>query len=351
MKRMNKRRWLNIITVALIVIILFLARHDLVKAWGLLGGVNIWIFLLVFPVQFISYYASGAMIFSYLRQKGDLKETSNIEATKMALELNFVNHILPSGGVSGASYMAWRLSKLGVNTSRGTLAQVVRFAAAFASFAVLLVISVIFITVDTGVNRFIILVASSLVAAIIIAAIVVGYAIGSVHRMHQLAEVIYRAGNWVWRTILRQKNKPLIKKDKIETYLEGIHEDYLALRRSPKTLKKPLLWGVVFNVSEVMIFWITFLALGSFVNPAAILIAIGLAGVVGAVVVTPGGAGGYEAAMILFITATGVSGGVAFAGILLARVTLILLTIASGYVFYHQSLKKYGEKPHGTTGP
>ena len=143
---MTARRWLNLVTIILMLLILFLARDDLVAAWHLLGQVNPWILSLVLPVQFISYYAGGAMIFSYLRQKGDLKKVSNIEATKMALELNFVNHVLPSGGVSGLSYMTWRLSKLGVATGRATLAQVVRFAATFGAFVVLLVISVILIT-------------------------------------------------------------------------------------------------------------------------------------------------------------------------------------------------------------
>jgi len=347
---MSKRHVLNIITLVLVALIIFFAREELVKAWELLWEVNIWIFLLIIPVQFASYFASGEMLFSYLKQKGDLKDTSNIEASKMALELNFVNHILPSGGVSGASYMTWRLNKLGVNTSRATLAQVVRFAAAFASFAILLIFSVLFVTIDGGVNRFIILVSSGLVGGIIVGTIIVGYAIGSSARMRKLAHVVYRASNWVWRVILRQKKHELLARDFLEKFFEDMHDDYLALKRSPKMLVKPLIWGIVFNVTEVLLFWITFLSLGTFVNPAVILIAIGLAGIVGAVVVTPGGAGGYEGAMILFLTATGVPGSVALAGVLLARVVLILLTIVTGYFFYHQALKKYGGKPHDDTG-
>lgn len=346
---MSKRHILNIITLVLVALILFFAREELVSAWKLLWQVDLRIFMLVLPVQFISYFASGAMLFSYLKQKGDLVRTSHLEATKMALELNFVNHILPSGGVSGASYMTWRLNKLGVNTSRATLAQVVRFAAAFASFAVLLVVAVVFITIDGGVNRFIILVSSGIVGAIIIGAIVVGYAIGSSARMRKLAHVVYRAINWVWRVILRQKNRELLGRDFLEKFFEEMHDDYVALRRTPKVLIRPFIWGIVFNVAEVLLFWITFLSLGTFVNPAVILIAIGLAGIVGAVLVTPGGAGGYEGVMILFLTATGVPGSVAVAGVLLARVVLILLTIATGYVFYHQSLKKYGGKPRADT--
>ena len=327
------------------LLILFLARDDLVKAWHLLGQVNPWILLLVLPVQFISYYAGGAMIFSYLRQKGDLAKVSNIEAAKMSLELNFVNHVLPSGGVSGLSYMTWRLSKLSVAGSRATLAQVVKFAATFGAFVVLLAVSVLLITFDGSINRFTILVSSGLIGIILLGLVVVGYAIGSKTRAARLATFVYKTIEWVWHAILRRKNNvpQPVSLTAIQRFFDDMHEDYMSLRKSPSQLKKPLAWGFLFNVAEMALFWVTFLALGTFVNPAPIMIALGLASLAGIFLFTPGGAGGYEALMILFLTSAGVPASVAVAGVLLARVLLILLTIGTGYIFYHQSLKKYGK--------
>lgn len=349
---MTARRWLNLITIALIIVILYFSRHQLQAAWRLLSQVNLWILLLVLPVQFISYYAGGAMIFSYLRQKGDLKHTSNLEATKMALELNFVNHVLPSGGVSGLSYMTWRLSKLGVATGRATLAQVVRFAATFGAFVVLLVISVLLITFDGSINRFTILVSCGLIGAIVLGMVVVGYAIGSKTRITKLAIWVHKVIYWAWRKILRRKKdlpRP-VQLESIENFFDDLHRDFMSVRHSPEQLKKPFAWGFVFNLSEMALFWVTFLALGTFVNPAPIMIALGLASLAGVFLFTPGGAGGYEALMILFLTSAGVPASVAVAGVLLARVILIVLTISTGYFFYHQSLKKYGKpdvKPRG----
>lgn len=342
---MTARRWLNLATIVLMLLILFLARDDLVKAWYLLGQVNLWILLLVLPLQFLSYYAGGATIFSYLKQKGDLQQTSNLEASKMALELNFVNHVLPSGGVSGISYMTWRLSKLGVASSRATLAQVVRLAATFAAFVVLLVVSVLLITFDGNITRFTILVSSGLIGSIVLGLVVVGYAIGSKSRITKLANLIHKTIEWTWRKILRRKTAlpQSVAQASIQHFFDELHEDYMSLRRSPGQLKKPLIWGFVFNISEMALFWVTFLALGVFVNPAPIMIALGLASLAGIFLFTPGGAGGYEALMILFLTSAGVNTGVAVAGVLLARVILILLTIGTGYIFYHQALKKYGK--------
>ena len=121
-----------------------------------------------------------------------------------------------------------------------------------------------------------------------------------------------------------------------------MQDDYRALKREPRLLIRPFLWGLIFNVTEVSLFFFTFLALGAIVNPAAILLAIGVASIVGVFMITPGGAGGYEAVMVLMLTGAGIMGATVIAGVLLARMILILLTIGSGYVFYHLALRKYG---------
>ena len=57
---------------------------------------------------------------------------------------------------------------------------------------------------------------------------------------------------------------------------------------------------------------------------------------------TPGGAGVYEAIMIVFLSMTGVAPDVAIAGIVLTRVILLAGTIIFGYIFYQHALIKYG---------
>ena len=123
------RTILSVATLLLIIILLWATRHELVQAWTLTTRVNLWILALMIPVMLLNYYSAGEMIFSYLRQKGSIKHVSAAEQMRMSLEMNFVNHALPSGGASGVSYMTWRLSRYGVSTSRAAMAQVVRFAA------------------------------------------------------------------------------------------------------------------------------------------------------------------------------------------------------------------------------
>ena len=45
----------------------------------------------------VAYLQTARMIFSYLREKKFIKNVKQRELVKVALEGNFVNHVLPSG--------------------------------------------------------------------------------------------------------------------------------------------------------------------------------------------------------------------------------------------------------------
>jgi Predicted integral membrane protein len=65
--------------------------------------------------------------------------------------------------------------------------------------------------------------------------------------------------------------------------------------------------------------------------------------VVGIAMVTPGGAGGYDATMVMFLAAGGIAAADATSGVLMTRVVLILGTLVSGYIVYRRAMKKYGK--------
>ncbi|PLS81133.1 hypothetical protein CYG49_02745 [Candidatus Saccharibacteria bacterium] len=340
---MSFRTVLSVITLLAIIAILFFARQELVTAWNLLWNVDLWILSLLIPVQFISFFAVGAMIFEYLRKQDELKDTSKFQTARMALELNFVNHALPSGGVSGVSYMAWRLKHYGVKAGRATMAQVVRFVVTFAAYLVLLLISIIVITIDGSINRFSVLISSALATAIILGTIFGIYIIRSQAQLHAFSRSLTRGINKLGRRFT--KREQLVQEKTIEYFFTDLHQDYLILQRNKGLLKKPLIWAFVFNIAEISMFVIAYAALGVYVNPAIIIIAYGVATVAGIFSITPGGAGAYEAIMISFLVGAGAPYGATIAAILLTRVILIVGTIISGYIFYQHSLVKYGKQP------
>lgn len=341
---MSFRAWLSVVTLLLITVIIYFSRHELLHAWQLLEHVNIWVLLLLIPGQLLVYYAGGEMIFSYLRAKKSIDDVSAPELVRMSLEMNFVNHLLPSGGVSGISYMTWRLGKFGVPAGRAAMAQVVRFAVTFAAFMMLLAISVLAVTIDGSINRWIILV-SSILVTMMVGTIIAGiYLMSSRNRMASFADWVVRSANTVVRKVTMGRRRAVLRRDRVELFFADIHRDYVALRHDKGILLRPLLWGLLFTAADVSLFLITFWALGVPVNPAPILIAYGVATIAGFFVITPGGAGAYEAIMVAFLAVAGLSQGIAIAGIVLTRVILLLGTIVVGYVFYQLALVKYGKQ-------
>ena len=344
---MSFRAWLSLITVVLLVIVLFLSRHELIKAWELLGQVNLWILVLMIPLQVLVYYAGGEMIFSYLRGKGRFQKTNEWELAKIALEGNFVNHVLPSGGVSGVSYLSWRLGHLGVSAGRATMAQVVRHVITFIAFSSLLLVALFAVTVDGTINRWIILASAGLFGGIFLVILSLIYVLSNKRRIDKFAVWLYETINSVTRRITFGHKRKLLKHDVIKSFLDDMHADFLELKHDKKLLVVPFLWGLIYTIGDAGLFMIAFWALGEVFNPAPILIAYGVASVAGFIVLTPGGAGVYEAIMVTFLAFAGVASDVAIAGTLLARVVILMGTITLGYVFYQIALAKYGGNGRG----
>jgi len=228
------------------------------------------------------------------------------------------------------------------------MAQVVRYVMTFVAFASLLLVALYAVTIDGTINRWIILTSASLFGIIFLIVIAVIYLLSSKRRIDRFAVWIYHWANSVVRRITFGRRRKIVDQDVIENFLSDMHRDFLELRHDKKLLIKPYLWGLVFTIFDASIFMIAFWSFGEVFNPAPILIAYGVASLAGFIVLTPGGAGVYEAIMVTFLAFAGIAGDVAIAGILLARVCILLITILFGYFFYQMSLNKYGDRDANT---
>ncbi len=336
---------LSVLTVVVMVLIIYLTRDELMKAWVLFLQADLWLLALLIPFQIIVYYAGGEMIFSYLREKKLIKHISHFETTRIALELNLVNHIFPSGGVSGISYTSWRMSKLGVNSARSTFAQVIRYVAGFFAMLLMLVLSVLLLTIDGQVNRYIVAASFLLILGVLALTFGLVFMFSSKRRMQTTASCVARSINWLIQIATLGKRKRAISSRVIEEFFADMQDDFQDMANRPRALIKPFIWGVIYTVFDVMMFVAAFLSLGVFVNPAILMVGYGVATLAGTVAFTPGGAGVYETIMILFLSMAGTPPDLAIAGIILARAILLTGTIIFGYIFYQHALIKYG-KPH-----
>jgi len=340
---MSARHWITIVTLLLLAVVVFFGWHQITEAWKLLGSVNLWIFFAILPIQLLSYFAVGEVLFSYLRSKGDLKQMTRWQMARLSLESNFVNHIVPVPGAAGFSYLGWVLRRYGVSVSRSTMAQVIRLIMVFMSFVVLIVISVIALTFDNKVNR--VTVGVTLIFVIVSVGVTsfLIYVINNKARLIRISARITKIINKIIYKITRGKKRQIIKLDKVEGFFTEMHRDYLSIKRDKRILVKPICWAFVTNILDVSLIFIAFWSLGFVLNPAVLFIAFGLSSIVAIFAATPGGTGFYEAIMIAFLASSGVSAEVAIAGTLLARATLLLITILFGYVFYQLTINRHGK--------
>lgn len=343
---MSFRFWITVVTLILLAVVVFFGWPEIVEAFKLASTqTNLWILSLLIPVQILSYYATGGMIFSYLKSKGRLTGVSHWKMTRISLELNFVNHILPSGGAAGFSYLAWILNRHGVSPGRATMSQVVRFILTFVTFLLLLIVAVTWLILDHQINRNILLLSIGLAVLAIGGTFATVYIIRTKRHLERFSAWLTRVINRLMSFVTRKRKENVLKEDIIRGFFDDLHGDYLEIRKDKRILILPFIWALVANLLDVALLFIAFWALGYSVSPAILIVAFGLSSIASVFSVTPGGAGVYETIFIAFLATAGVPADVAIAGTLMARVALIVGTILFGYFFYQLTVNKYGKRP------
>lgn len=335
---------MSMVTFVVLAVIIYASRDELFQAWDLLWQANWLLLALLIPMQFLVYFAGGEMVFSYLRGKKLIGHISRLTQARIDMELNLVNHIFPSGGASGISYVTWRLHKLGVPAARSTFAQVVRYITGFAAYIALLIISLLVLAVMGHLNRWVALAGVGLIVFMTVLSLLIVQVFRSRSRMHRAAKMVSGVVNTVVRWVTFGRVSHALKINRVEAFFLEMHNDFGELRREKKLLRWPFMWGIILASVDVMMYVVAFASLGITVDPAVLMIGYGAAGLAGLVAFTPGGAGVYEAVMIILLSLSGTPPALAIAGIVLTRAILMGGTIIFGYIFYQLAILKYGKR-------
>jgi uncharacterized membrane protein YbhN (UPF0104 family) len=141
----SAHRWkviLNVVTLLALLFLIYAIRGQLAATFRNLVHVNAWALLLMIPIEFLNYHAQTKLYQRLFTIVGN--KLSYWYLFKMSLELNFVNHVFPSGGVTGISYFGVRLRDgRQISGGKATLIQVMKLAMTFLSFELLIVFGLI----------------------------------------------------------------------------------------------------------------------------------------------------------------------------------------------------------------
>lgn len=336
---MNWKLWLNSITFVALGLIIVFAWRDIQEAFGFMGQLSLWVLLLTIPAQLLVYVAWAQLFHSFFKASG--VQISLRQLFAPMVELNFVNHVFPSGGVSGFSYLTLRLKALNVSTAKSTLAQLSRYGFTFISFVGLLLLALLLLAIEDRTSSLLVLIISALTFTILFGMAVLVFVLGNEQRITVFTSKLARALNKLIH-VVRRNHPETIRLHKVEKTFFELHEDYKQLRANPKHIRKLLIWATVVNLAELSLLYIVFIAHGTWVNPGAVIVAFAVANLAALIAILPGGIGVYEPLMTGVLIAAGVPAALALSTTLVYRVIALLISLLTGYVLYHRAIHRYG---------
>lgn len=334
-----KRNWkliLNIVTLVALVFLIFAIRHQIGDTFRNLARVNAWALALMIPIEIYNYHAQTRLYQRLFEVVGNKLSYSYL--FKMSLELNFVNHVFPSGGVTGLSYFGVRLRENeGVSGGKATSIQVMKLALTFLSFEVLIVVGLLALAIMGRANDLTILVAGSISTLLVVGTIGFVYVLESKSRIHGFSvgftRLINRTIQLVWRS-----HPETVSVSRVSHVMEDFHDTYKQLRNSHQRLRAPFLYALLCNITEVAALYVVFIAFGHYVNIGAVILAYAVANFAGLISVLPGGVGIYEALMAAVLATTGVPASVSIPVIVMYRVLNTIIQLPPGYYLYHKNV-------------
>jgi len=333
-----KRNWkliVNIITVAVLVLLVYLIRDQIVETFQNLGKVKWQVLLLILPLTALGYHAQTKMyqdMFALIGHKLHYKFMARV-----AVELNFVNQVFPSGGVSGISYFGVRMRSKNITGGKATVVQMMKLLLLFLSFEIVLIFGLLFMAIGGHVNNLVILVTSSVSTLLVVGTFAFVMIIGKERRINATFAFVTGILNGIVR-LVRPGRPPAINTEKWRSTVEELHKNYKLIESQYKELKWPFFWALIANVSEVLAVYVVYIAFGQWVNLGSVILAYSIANFAGLVSVLPGGVGIYEALMTAVLVATGVPAAVSIPVTVMYRVLSMLVQLPPGYYYYHKTL-------------
>jgi uncharacterized protein (TIRG00374 family) len=336
--RIKRSKWrlvLTLITVVALSVLIYGVRKDVGGVIENLYKINaIWLLLLI-PIEFINYDMYTRLYVSLSKTLGNTVRYRDMY--KLNLELNFVNHILPSGGVSGISYFTVRMRAFGVSGPKATLSQLMKLLLLYVSFQPLLIMGVLLLAVRGHVNNLILVVATALVTLLVVGTFAFIYMIESRTRINTFLTALTRFLNKVLGFFRR--NKETINVKGAQDAFNELHDNYKLFKENWRDLKMPFVYMLIANITEIAAIYTVYIAFGRLVNVGAVILAYAVANFAGLISVLPAGIGIYEGLMTAVLAATGIPAGLSIPVTLMYRVLNMAIQLIPGYYFYQKALR------------
>lgn len=343
----NWRLILNVATIVALALFLFFIKDQIIATFENITRIHWWVLIFIVFLQIWNYDAQTRMYRSLFAIVGNRFKYKPMFIA--AMELNFINNVFPSGGVSGISYFGARLRSDKVTAGKATLVQIMKLILLYLSFEVLLVLALFLLAAEGQINSLVLMVTVSVSTTLILGTFLLAYILGSKQRVNKFFNILKRWTNKTVRRVTRNPHRPQIEMERVHFLMSELHENFKTIRSRKSELKMPLVQALLANLTEILCIYVIYLAFGASVNFGAIILAYSVANIAGAVSVLPGGVGIYEALMTTVLVATGVPVALSLPVTIMYRVLTAAIQLPPGYYFYHKAVNRKGVEliPHG----
>lgn len=340
------RRIITIITLAALAALVYFSWGQVTDTFTRLFEINAVILLSIVFFQFLNHHSYAKIYQSLFDIVG--KKLKYWPMYKVSLEVNFVNNVFPTAGLTGFSYFGLRMQEFAISAGKATLIHTMRFVGVFLSFQVLIFAGLIFLAIEGRVSNFTILIASSLATLIVVGTVFVTYIVGSRQRIDTFFTWATKALNRIIQVVRPKHPETISVASSRKMFLE-LHEDYKIMKNNYTKLGPWFNYSLFANLAEIASIYVIYLAFGSVVNPGAIIIAYVIASFAGIISVLPGGVGIYEGLMVAVLATAGVPPGVSIPATVMYRVLTSAIQLPPGYFFYQRAIDSTSWEKSGKT--
>ena len=312
---------LTIKALLLVIVAVFLlppVASGFRDAWDTISDVNPALLGLGFALQLISLFCYSLLTRATLGSAGHRLSMARI--FRIQLSTKALSNVVP-GGNAASSALAYRLLTLS-----GISGPDAGFALATAGIGSAVVLNIIFWTAlivsvpFRGVNP---LYGTAAVAGIVIMAVAALLVVGVMDGSGRAERLV----RWIGRRLR-------LDEDKFAAVLHQVAERLEELSSDRQLLKRVVFWATANWLLDAASLWVFLRAFGESLSPEALLVAFGLANVLAAIPIMPGGLGVVETAYTAALTGFGVPARVAVPAIATYRSAQYLMPIALGGLAY-----------------
>jgi uncharacterized protein (TIRG00374 family) len=249
----------------------------------------------------------------------------------LALRINLAGlaaaHLFSAGGVGGAAVTYRVLQKRGMPHSRVLIAVIFQNAFAYSVLFALFGFGLVALVLRGEANDFAVVVATLFLLFLLVLS---GYGFWLLNHPSALRRRARQVAGWLNRRGRRVDISP----SQLDEWLDGVVDGWRLLRHDGRRHVRTLGFACGYWAFDIVCLVLVMLAFHEWVPIPYVLVAYGVANVVGTFSPTPGGLGAVEGVMIALLTGFGLASSAAVAVVLVYRLINFWLPIPPGLATY-----------------